>query len=210
MLDAILAIALSVFVAVVSRLIVEWWKGWRWKARAIHALRRPFQRIGLWRDKRKMLIFVSFGGTCRDPIAKVITEKLIRDGVPKLRGLRVEGRALMNPPSHTSASHAAQVAIREILGEDLLKGYVPASITREEIEHADLILVMSKDLIQKDLLPAGKTYLFKEFFGLMGDIQDPWPDGHDQQTLNRYRECAEEIKEILESGMRHLVRVLGS
>lgn len=69
---------------------------------------------------------------------------------------------------------------------------------------------MAEDLFHKDTLPEGKTYLFKEFFGSEGDIEDPWPDGRDQLTLERYRKCAEELMSIMEAGLTRLVRALGS
>jgi protein-tyrosine-phosphatase len=102
------------------------------------------------------------------------------------------------------------VAVRELYGHDLLQGYVPRPISDADKQHADLILVMAKNLLHRDMLPAGKTYLFREFFGSEGDVEDPWPDGRDQTTLERYRRCAEELRSILDAGLPRLVRALGS
>lgn len=142
-------------------------------------------------------------------MAKVIAERLIEEKAPELKGLVVEGRALMETPKD-EASYAARIAVREIYGEDLLQDYVPRRISESDKKHADLILVMAKDLLHKDALPAGKTYLFKEFFGLEGDVEDPWPDGRDQSTLARYQKCAEELRSIMGSGLPRLVKALGS
>ncbi len=69
---------------------------------------------------------------------------------------------------------------------------------------------MASNLLHRDLLPTEKTYLFGEFFGSEGDVEDPWPDGSDQTTLDRYRKCAEEMRGIMDAGLPHLVRALGT
>jgi len=175
----------------------------------LSTFRRRLRRLGFARRSRRLLVFVSSGGTCRDPMAKVIAEKLIQDRVPELKDLKVEGRALLKSTSKSEASHAARMAIRDLFGEDLLADYVPLSISARDIERSDLILVMAADLLHKDELPARKTYIFKEFFGFRGDVEDPWPDGRDEETLTRYRATAEEIKTVMESGIDRLVRTLG-
>ena len=58
--------------------------------------------------------------------------------------------------------------MRRMLGRDVLAAYVPISLSAQDIRRADLLLVMSRDLMHKDGLPDSKTYLFKEFFGLHG------------------------------------------
>ncbi|MEN8182033.1 MAG: tyrosine-type recombinase/integrase [Myxococcota bacterium] len=62
---------------------------------------------------------------------------------------------------------------------------------------------------RRKVLPSGKTYVFKEFFGLESDIEDPWPDGRDPETLSRYRERAAEMKAILETNFEHLLQAMG-
>jgi hypothetical protein len=59
------------------------------------------------------------------------------------------------------------------------------------------------------LLPMDKTFALKQFVGLDGDIDDPWPDRRDPETLARYRATAEEIRMALETGLDRLVEVLG-
>ena len=55
---------------------------------------------------------------------------------------------------------------------------------------------------------SNKVYLFKEFFGLQGDIKNPYPDGKDEDTLKRYTECANEFKEILTNNLDVLIEAL--
>jgi len=160
----------------------------------------------LFRKKKKLLIYISQGGTCRDPIAKIITLKLLEKRNPNLK-LRVEARAL-GPISRSSVSFAARNAIKELYKEDLLKDFKPQSITADLLNEADLVLVMEKNLMQKKILPNEKTYLFKEFFGQQGDIKDPWPNGRNKETSLRYKDTALEIKNTIENNIDHLLSIL--
>jgi protein-tyrosine-phosphatase len=154
----------------------------------------------------KILIYLSSGGTCRDPIAKSITLKLLENKELNFK-LKVEGMAL-GPISNNNISYAARNAIRELYGIDLLSGYKPQTVTKELLDKADLILVMDRSLMLEKILPKHKTYVFKDFFGLDGDIDDPWPDGKDEMTLNRYLKCAKEIKKILEKNINNLIKAI--
>lgn len=164
-------------------------------------------RHRLWKTKpRRLLIYISLGGTCRDPMAKAITEQIVKDMSLPFH-IEIEALAL-GPPTKKYISYAAKNAIKEIYNKDLIGHYVPRRVTEDIIEKADLILVMDKSLMAQKIFPKSKTYLFKEFFGLSGDIIDPWPDGKDQETLNIYKKCAIEIKETIESNPDNLVHAL--
>ena len=139
-------------------------------------------------------------------MAKAIALKLQEERPPGYR-LRIEAGALFQPSSAV-ASCAARRAIREIFGEDLLANYQVKRMTADRIAEADLILVMAASLLQKKLLPVEKTFVLKPFFGLYGDIEDPFPDGTDLETLNRYRNCAAELREILSTHWDHLIGFL--
>lgn len=158
------------------------------------------------RQRSSLLIFLSSGGTCRDPMAKVITEQTLQKLSLPFK-VRIEAMAL-GPISKNCVSYGARNAIKEIYGKDLLVHHSPARATREILDKADLILVMDQSLLLKKILPPQKSYLLKEFFGLSGDVIDPWPDGKDQSTLSRYRKCAEEMKSIIESNVDRLIKAL--
>jgi protein-tyrosine-phosphatase len=155
--------------------------------------------------KTKTLVFLSSGGTCRDPMAKAILEKLLEHR--RLKHRLVIRAVSLGPVSGTEASYAAKYVIREMFGEDLLADHKPERLTPELSERADLILAMDESLLGKGL-PKDKTYVLKEFFGLGGDVCDPWPDGREPGTLARYRECAAELREILGSNLDDLAKVL--
>jgi protein-tyrosine-phosphatase len=158
------------------------------------------------RKDEKVLAFISSGGTCRDPMAKAITLKLLEANPPGYT-LRVDAGALFQPSAAT-ASSAARQAITEMFGSDLLANYQVKKMTAESIAEADLILVMADTLLIKNLLPSEKTFVLKPFFGLQGNIEDPYPDGTDQATLERYRRCAAELREAIEGHLGKLIDYL--
>jgi protein-tyrosine-phosphatase len=163
---------------------------------------------------RKTLVFLSEGGTCRDPMAKAIATKLFEDRSPTSN---VVIHAVGHNPTHKSgASHAARTVIREMYGKDLLADHKPEPLTETLARQADLILVMDESLLErrKTRLPGwpfedqGKVYTLKNLFKLKEDIDDPWPDGKDEATLSRYRKCAKKLQRILSGNFDQLIRHL--
>jgi protein-tyrosine phosphatase len=160
------------------------------------------------RDRTKILVFLSTGSTCRDPMAKAITSKLLES-----RKLKhpIEIKAVgLGPIGKSEASYAARYVIKEMYNEDLLKDHKPELLTPELANEADLILAMDKSLLTSrgKTLPEGKTFLLKDFLGKSGDVTDPWPDGKDEATLSRYRRCAEDLRQLLTENLDRLVRIL--
>lgn len=171
----------------------------------------------IWR-RPKTIVFVSSGGTCRDPMAKAITVKLFETEKPKHPV--VVRAAGMGPISGDKASFGARSAIKEMYGQDLLEHHRPELLTQKLLDEADLVLVMSEDLLDpakiqcklsgwpKAYEDAGKLYLFKKFFGEAGNVSDPYPDGKDQETLARYQDCANELHKILTENFDRLLKIL--
>lgn len=170
-----------------------------------------YQILPPWRARRKVLVYVSSGSTCRDPMAKAITEQLL------------VGRRLKHPidiyavglaPTETGPTFAAQHTINEMFGRDLLKNHKPSPLTPDLVKKADLILVMDKRLYETTefTLPREKTHILKEFFGLHGDVADPYRGAgeRDAQTLARYKACADELRKILSENIDNLLRALGA
>ena len=163
-----------------------------------------------WYSRRtpKTLVFLSSGGTCRDPIAKAITTKLLE--TRKLKHRITIHAVGLGPLSKPEVSYAARYVIKEMYNEDLLANHKPEILTAELVQEADLILAMDKSLLLTPgkTLPTEKTFLLTEFLGIKGDVSDPWPDGKDPATLSRYRKCADELRQILTQNLDRLVRVL--
>jgi protein-tyrosine-phosphatase len=149
------------------------------------AVRAWLSEIGLAkRPDERLLVYVSHGGTCRDPMAKAITEKLLAERAAG-RGVRVEARGLS--VNEAEASIGAREAIRRVYGDDLLQSHVPRQLTPRIEQEADLILVMSERMLNPKSPAAVKTAAFKAFFGMHGDIEDPWrADGNaDAEAIAR-------------------------
>ena len=141
-------------------------------------------------------------------MAKAIVEKLL-EGRKFKHQLDIRAAGL-RPLSNSEVSYAARYVINDMYGQDLLADHKPELLTADLVERADLILVMSDSLLLtpgKNLPPA-KTFVLKEYFGSHGNVADPWPDGRDIETLTRYRECANELRNILGHNVEKLVKVL--
>jgi len=175
-------------------------------------LREKAKKSPRGQREQKRVVFISSGGTCRDPMAAAITRHLLDNrqipGAESDVAIQVEGMAL-GPISKPEVSYAARQAIKQLLGQDLLEGHLPKTIAPEDVETADLILVMDNSLLNRKTLPSSKTYLLKEFFGQEGDVVDPWPDGRDEITLTRYFETAKELKAVIEGNFDALLKALG-
>lgn len=115
----------------------------------------------------------------------------------------------IGPTIEKTSSFAARHVIHEIYGKDLLEGYQPSVVTQQLVRAADLILVMDRRQLSEKIFPSNKTFLLKEFFGLKGDIKDPYPDGRDEKAISRYRECAMELKSIIEGRFEFLKNFIG-
>jgi len=159
-------------------------------------------------NEKKLLVYLSSGGTCRDPMAMAITEQILQVKAPDTN-VRVVGGALI-VLSNNEVSYSARNAIKALYGEDLLAKYAPKLVTSELLEKADLVLVMDEELMSscKNDLPDAKTHLFKKYFGFEGDVIDPWPDRRDSESLRKYKATANEIKSTIEYGIDKLIKAL--
>jgi protein-tyrosine-phosphatase len=155
------------------------------------------------KSDERLLVFVSGGGTCRCAMAKVITQQLLQHN-PLDYKLRVESMA-RGHPFYSHASNGAQRAIQEIYGVNFLVNHRPTGLTSAIIDEADLILVMDRSLLKG--LPSDKTHVLKEYFGLQGDVVDPWPDTDAGSDL-RYAKCAFELKEVMEKNIGMMIDAL--
>jgi protein-tyrosine-phosphatase len=165
----------------------------------------------LEKNRPKLLIYLSDGGTCRDPMAKVITKRLFEEHRRKMK-VDIRGMAL-GDSSEKQVSYGAKFAINSLYGEDLLSDYECETITADLYRRADLILGMETDNINQlkknfPTIANPNVYVLKEFFGQSGDVANPWPDGKDAKKLGQYMACANELKETISSNFNMLVDAL--
>ena len=179
------------------------------KETVILAVRNWLKDLGIIKGSDEtMIAFVSKGGTCRCAMAKAITKKIIKKYKLNFK-LRVESFA-QDTPSLAFASNGARQSILSLFDEDLLSDHRPMRLTDSIKEEADLILVMENKLLEDVIGPTTckKTQIFKKFFGLKGDIIDPWDPNEGKTEAQRYDECAKELKEVLEYDFENSIRSL--
>jgi protein-tyrosine-phosphatase len=147
-------------------------------------------------EDKKLVVFVSTAGIDRCAMAKAILNRLLEDNPKVASMVRVESAGKYKP-YHPRARKSGCIAIQDVCGEDRLSSHEPQILSDMLKEKADLILVMADSL--KRGLPPSKTFNFKEFFGLEGDVRDPVTDNEDAASLEKYKRLATELKGILEN-----------
>jgi protein-tyrosine-phosphatase len=151
------------------------------------------------RNHQPTLVFVSTGGTCRDPMAKVIMEALLAGRQPSIH---IHATALRANPEKR-ASKAARYIVKEEMGQDFLSDHRPQVLDETIIANADLVLTMDEahaSVIRKNFPDAAsRIHNLRGFLGETGDVEDPWhaPDEMDTETLARYRACFRSLQTIL-------------
>jgi protein-tyrosine-phosphatase len=154
----------------------------------------------------RLLLFVSYGGTCRCAMAKIALERALanRRLTYPLRIMSVAHSRAVGGADE--ASHGARRAIFNAYGVDYLKDH---RVTRRNpglAEDADLILTMNDKY--KVGFSESKTFNFNSFFGLEGDVPNPWPDDPTEEAYQRYRDCLKHLRSVLENGTERILEYL--
>ncbi|NLZ38063.1 MAG: low molecular weight protein arginine phosphatase [Firmicutes bacterium] len=149
-------------------------------------------------SKKKLLLFVCTGNTCRSPLAQVIAARLLeKEGLSDWT-VASAGLAALNG---MSASRQA-LTVANTLGLDLAL-HQSRSLTEELAAKAELILVMTqahKEMLLKILPQYGeKVFTLKEFIGQTGDIADPFGG-----SVAVYMETAQELQDLLQLAVKKL------
>jgi hypothetical protein len=107
--------------------------------------------------------------------------------------------------------------MREMFGTDLLASHRAARLSPTLVNEADLILTMDHGLysvLQKARSAEShqsnkeKVHVLKEYFGLKGDVADPWAYQGGPEEAERYAATAKELRSIIERGLDQIVRAL--
>jgi protein-tyrosine-phosphatase len=157
------------------------------------------------------VVFVSTGGTCRDPMAKVILERMARQ-----RGAAIRAYAAGVGTGHSkTAAKAARIVVREMTGSDLLANHRTRRLGGRLATKADLIFAMDQYQVDqvKKLFPyaKGKTHTIASFFGTKSDIANPYrqADEVDPDALRRYRSAYRQLERTLNAGADKIFSSLG-
>ena len=160
--------------------------------------------------ERPTLVFVSTGGTCRDPMAKAIMDRLLEDRRPRVR---VHAAGVARGHSRR-ASKAARLIVKEQLGRDMLRRHRTKALNERLANRAGLILAMTdfhaREVRKLFPVAAGKTHTISSFFGTGTEIENPYrkPDEIDSRALERYRSCFLQLEQVLSANVDRIHKVL--
>jgi len=136
------------------------------------------------------IIFVCTGNTCRSPMAAAMATDIFKKNDLTVEVLSAGVNAWGNQPA---SSHALMVMKESGL---CLAAHTSTLVYDTLIESATLILSMTSShqaALQSDYPNAkDKIYTLGEYVGRDNDISDPFGG-----TLQDYRNCAKEIRELL-------------
>ena len=149
--------------------------------------------------RRPLLLYVSTGGTCRDPIAKAITLHLLGALSNKII---IQSAGTLGEGGKRATPAARQIVV-DTLATDYLDKHHSVELNQEKIDEAALVLAMgksNKEQILKNLeRTEGKVFTIKEFLSKNGDIRDPFrgDDVSSVAALGRYRQTFHELYDLL-------------
>ncbi len=148
---------------------------------------------------RNLLVLVSTGGTCRDPMAKAILMHLLKEDSSKIE---IVSAGTASQGDRPATPMAIRVANRR-LGKDYLFSHKSSFLDQSLIDSAKLILTMgvdNKSTIIKNFVNADqKTFTIREFLGETGTIVDPYSssDVSSPDAERRYEKTFDDLFGLL-------------
>lgn len=143
------------------------------------------------RQRKRMVLFICTGNTCRSPMAAAYFRKLLDDR--QIADVEVRSAGVMTITGLLASQEAVQVMDNE--GIDLRR-HRSTQLTPELVRKADLILSMTPFHRQRALRISddakNKTYLLKEF--TRSDLKNPQIADPMGCTLEVFKKCFKEIK----------------
>lgn len=142
-----------------------------------------------------VILFVCTGNICRSPMAATLLKAKIA-AMGDTDKYQVESAGTWGVNGQPASQNAQLVMQQRGLSVD---GHVARTVSREIIDHADLILVMTQS--HRDALNAEfsgirrKMHLMSELFGLEYDISDPYG-----RSLEAYEICATDLSDMIDRG----------
>lgn len=151
--------------------------------------------------KKKFILFICTGNSCRSVMAKALLEKKMKE--QGRLDVEVLSAGLMALGGLRATEAAREVLARE--GMDV-SGHISRSVTNEMIKKSDLILVMEKLHEEKILQLApevkNRVFLLKEFAKINDgnmNIADPISKSRDfyRETLGIIKEAVERVSQLI-------------
>lgn len=162
----------------------------------------------------KHVLYVSTYGTCRCAMAKVVTEQTLQWRKPRF-GLRILSVGNRYYQGLDRASNGARKAVSDSYGFEHLKEHQVTTQSLGLLRDADLILTMTEEIRQdilKQDIPTEGVRNFNEFFGLDGDIPDPYrlddQYAEKEETRQGYQECLAQFRKTIEPRVSKLLEFL--
>ena len=147
----------------------------------------PREKIRETLKREGNILFVCTGNTCRSPMAEGFLKKMLPEGKNNIK-ISSAGTFTLKGLRPTELA----IKVTRERGVDI-SYYHSTPLSRDLVEKADLILVMSnfhKKIVSEISSAEGKIFLLKEFAsGRKEEISDPIGE-----SLETYRECAREIE----------------
>ena len=149
---------------------------------------------------KKLVLFVSLGGTCRCVLGKAILSDLVdRKRIP---GLAVDAAAIADP-HHATVSPSALRAIRETQRERWIAHHRPRKLCGYLQARADLIIALTDGTLIRRAESPATVVTDRELFGV--SIPNPYPDSQDAAALQRYRAVRDQLDEVIHTNLEAIL-----
>lgn len=141
---------------------------------------------------KKLIVFVSLGGTCRCVMAKAILREMLDRH--KLTGVAVEAAAIADP-HHATISPSARKAIAALGQDRWIENHRPRKMSAYMQDRADLIIGLSEFPLARKPETPQKYVMDQEIFG--HSIANPYPDTEDDESLKRYVDVRDDLQRVI-------------
>jgi protein-tyrosine-phosphatase len=143
-------------------------------------------------SEKKLVLFVSLGGTCRCVMGKAILADLVDKN--KIPGLAVDAAAIADP-HHATISPSALKAISETGRERWIDKHRPRKLCPYLQRRADQSIALTDRSLARRQDTATNVVTDRELFGT--SIPNPYPDNEDEASLNKYRAVRDQLDKLI-------------